>query len=69
MLALWKLPEPSASVIPAFSFFGELSRTIEVCDTTAKSLKLVQIWCTIICEPKMQIAAQSTLSIPSHSAL
>ena len=36
---------------------------------TAKSVKLKQIWCTIIFEPKMQITAQSTLSIPSNSAL
>ena len=30
--------------------------------TTARSVEPIQIWCTIIFEPKMQITAQCTLS-------
>ena len=49
-----------------------LGNYISICDITngtAKSVWQEQIWCTIIFEPKMQITAQSTLSIPSNSAL
>ena len=35
---------------------------LEYQETTAKSVEPIQIWCTIIFEPKMQITAYCTLS-------